>query len=67
MKKNLAASAAIAVMALTSCYVTVRENHPHPRARVIIQTSANSIPKDSLQMPAVNNINPKDSLQVPAK
>ncbi|HLG36135.1 MAG TPA: hypothetical protein VI757_14745 [Bacteroidia bacterium] len=61
MKKYLIAIAAIAVMSLTSCYVRVRESHPHPRARVIIHAADIVTPKDSLQ----SNSNPKDSLQAP--
>lgn len=61
MKKYLIAITAIAVVSLSSCYVRVRESHPHPRGRVIIQASDSATPKDSLQ----TNVSPKDSLQAP--
>jgi len=54
MKKYLVTVTAIAVMSLTSCYVRVRESHPHPRGRIVIQTSDNTSPKDSLQAPVIS-------------
>jgi hypothetical protein len=65
MKNILFVLAAFAVLSFASCYVRVRESHPHPRTRVIIQASDNTVPKDSLQSPASDNINKKDSLQSP--
>jgi hypothetical protein len=64
MKNILFAIAALTVLSLSSCYLRVGESHPH-RAAVIIHTSNNTNPKDSLQSSTSSNINNKDSLQSP--